>query len=166
MADTLFGQLGLDMDPEAIIKGRTQEAQALFDKNMKEASASLPPSQRGIFTAAAGLGRALGGKPVGELTDKEKQKLAVMDKSNTMLAELKSSPKWADMTPREQALSSQETIGRAAMELGDIQMGSQILLDSAGKRQAFKLADKELKKIGADLATVTHWMPLPQSPDA
>ena len=147
----IFGQLGLDMDPDAIIKARTQEAQDKFDKTMQAQAANLKPADRGVFTAAAAFGRALGKKPVGQLTDQEKQKLAIIDMSNIKMKELQKTPEWEALSPRDKALKSQETIGRAAMEVGDIQTGSRILLDTATKRQSFALSDKELEKIGANI---------------
>lgn len=136
---SLFSELGFpELSTDEIIRNRTQEQQLLFQKLISDQAAAMPAVERGVFQSFANLGRALTQKNTAELTDKEKQQFAIMQKSNQNMQELHASPEWKELDDQEKALRSQEAIARAALELGDVGTFSTIALKTAEQRQKFK----------------------------
>jgi hypothetical protein len=150
--NSLFGQLGFpELSQEQVIHNRTREDIAVFNDLISKQAAALPANDRLVFSSFANLGRNILGKHVAELTDKEKQQFSVMQRANDVMKQQQESEEWKGLDSREKALRSQEAIAQAAMDMGDIDTFTQLSLQTATQRQAFRRADKELDKLDADI---------------
>jgi hypothetical protein len=151
----LFGELGFpELTRDGLLKQRAATEQEKFRKLVSEDAASLPAGEQGIFRAFANLGRAVGGKPEAELTGKEKQQFAIMERSNVLMQELRKTSKFKLAKPQDRALMAQDSMAQAAMDNGDIDTFSQIALKTATQRQAFNRAEADLEKVGVDTSGV------------
>lgn len=143
MDNSLFGQLGMDFDPEAELRAQRQQQLA----NSLALTKGLGGNNPGVEAAArtgAILGSGLAGVP--GLTDKQRQMQNI-----TTLAKQKIDA-WSKLNPEasemQKSLMYSDIMAEVAIQNGRADLGSQILQQTAQQRAASDRQAKELEKLG------------------
>ena len=158
--NTIFQGLGFPaLAPETVLKNRMEKSNETFQKLINDQAQNLMPQDRGLFQSIAQIGNVLTQKGV-RLDANEKRQFATMAKSNEYMRELQASDKWQEMDPQERAMATQDEIGRAALDMGDVGTFSTIATKTAQQRAAFKLnkAQQRSLDLGNDAKETSNEM--------
>lgn len=130
-------QLGLpSLTRTEALNIRKKEVAQEFRDRISESAALLRPSERNVFTQFANLGNEIGGKDITQLSPTEIKKFQTVEVANQRLKDISKTPEYQALPPIERAFKAKEALAQSAMDAGDFQTGSDILLEVQRARVA------------------------------